>query len=151
MAVSAPRAAVARAARGDDLSAVHPRAPLRRRLTPDPRSPSGGDPRPRDQDHFDLLGEDVLDREAARRSAEANKRLLRLIPSEIERNISIKLTSSGSTFGGALRGEHAPHPRAADADGFFVRIDMENSPYTDAHDRHLSNAAGSKDTTTSAP
>ena len=44
---------------------------------------------------FDLLGEDVLDREAARRSAEANEHLLRLIPSEVERNISIKLTMMG--------------------------------------------------------
>ena len=44
---------------------------------------------------FDLLGEDVLDREAARRSAEANKHLLRLIPPEVERNVSIKLTMMG--------------------------------------------------------
>ena len=44
---------------------------------------------------FDLLGEDVADREAARRSAEANRQLLRLIPPEVERNISIKLTSMG--------------------------------------------------------
>src|SRR5260221_467829 len=44
---------------------------------------------------FDLLGEDVLDREAARRTAEASKALLRLVPSEVERNISIKLSSMG--------------------------------------------------------
>ena len=44
---------------------------------------------------FDLLGEDVLDREAAVRSAEANKDLLRRIPPEVERNVSIKLTMMG--------------------------------------------------------
>src|SRR5262245_11375836 len=44
---------------------------------------------------FDLLGEDVLDREAALRAAQAQKELLRLIPQEIERNISIKLSSLG--------------------------------------------------------
>lgn len=80
---------------------------------------------------FDLLGEDVLDREAAVRSAEANKVLLRLIPDGVERNVSIKLTTMGLAIsedfcleqtGGVLD--------AAKAVGGFVRIDMEGSTYT---------------------
>ena len=44
---------------------------------------------------FDLLGEDVLDKDAARRSAEANKALLRAVPDSMERNVSIKLSMMG--------------------------------------------------------
>ena len=80
---------------------------------------------------FDLLGEDVLDREAARRSAEANKDLLRRIPAPVERNISIKLTMLGleiaddfclDLVSGVLD--------AAREVGGFVRIDMEGSKHT---------------------
>ena len=44
---------------------------------------------------FDLLGRTCSTRDAARRAAEAQKELLRLIPADIERNISIKLSSLG--------------------------------------------------------
>jgi proline dehydrogenase len=80
---------------------------------------------------FDLLGEDVLDREAARRSAEANKRLLRLIPPEMERNVSIKLTTMGLDIAEDLCLElTAGILDAARQVGGFVRIDMEGSQHT---------------------
>ena len=80
---------------------------------------------------FDLLGEDVLDREAARRSAEANKRLLRLIPPEVERNVSIKLTMMGLDIAEDFCLElTAGILDAARAAGGFVRIDMEGSKHT---------------------
>jgi proline dehydrogenase len=80
---------------------------------------------------FDLLGEDVLDRDAARRSAEANERLLRLIPPEVERNVSIKLTMMGldisEDFCLELTAEILDVAREV---GGFVRIDMEGSKHT---------------------
>jgi proline dehydrogenase len=80
---------------------------------------------------FDLLGEDVLDREAARRSAEANKRLLRLIPPEVERNVSIKLTMMGLDISEDFCLElTAGILDTAREVGGFVRIDMEGSAHT---------------------
>ena len=80
---------------------------------------------------FDLLGEDVLDREAARRSAEANKQLLRQIPPEIERNISIKLTMFGLDISEEFCRENvASLLDVAREVGGFVRIDMEGSKHT---------------------
>ncbi|HEY2942331.1 MAG TPA: proline dehydrogenase family protein, partial [Vicinamibacteria bacterium] len=80
---------------------------------------------------FDLLGEDVLDREAARRSAEANKRLLRLIPPEVERNVSIKLTMMGLDISEDFCLElTAGILDTAHEVGGFVRIDMEGSAHT---------------------
>jgi proline dehydrogenase len=82
---------------------------------------------------FDLLGEDVLDREAAVRSAEANKALLRLIPDGVERNVSIKLTTMGLAIdNGFCLEQTAGVLDAAKAVGGFVRIDMEGSAYTQA-------------------
>jgi proline dehydrogenase len=80
---------------------------------------------------FDLLGEDVLDRDAARRSAEANKDLLRRIPPEVERNISIKLTMMGLDIATDFCLElTAGILDAAREVGGFVRIDMEGSKHT---------------------
>ena len=80
---------------------------------------------------FDLLGEDVLDRDAAVRSAEANKVLLRLIPEGVERNVSIKLTTMGLAIDKAFCLEQtAGVLDAAKSVGGFVRIDMEGSAYT---------------------
>jgi proline dehydrogenase len=80
---------------------------------------------------FDLLGEDVLDEDAARRSAEANKDLLRRIPPEVDRNISIKLTMMGldiaTDFCLALTAGILDVAREM---GGFVRIDMEGSKHT---------------------
>jgi len=80
---------------------------------------------------FDLLGEDVLDREAARRSAEANQRLLRLIPPEVDRNVSIKLTMLGLDISEDFCLElTAGILETARQVGGFVRIDMESSKHT---------------------
>ena len=80
---------------------------------------------------FDLLGEDVLDKDAAVRSAEANKHLLELIPADVERNISIKLTMMGLDISQDFCLEQAAGilDAAKKVDG-FVRIDMEGSKHT---------------------
>jgi len=80
---------------------------------------------------FDLLGEDVLDRDAARRSTEANQDLLRRIPAEVERNISIKLTMLGLEISESFCEENVASLLAAAREvGGFVRIDMEGSKHT---------------------
>jgi proline dehydrogenase len=82
---------------------------------------------------FDLLGEDVLDREAARRTAEASKELLRLIPPEVERNVSIKLSSMGQEISRDFCLENAASIlEEAKRMGGFVRLDMEGSKTTDS-------------------
>jgi proline dehydrogenase len=80
---------------------------------------------------FDLLGEDVLDKDAARRSAEANKDLLRRIPEDVERNISIKLTMLGLEIAPDFCLELvAGILDTAREVGGFVRVDMEGSRHT---------------------
>jgi len=80
---------------------------------------------------FDKLGEDVLDREAARRAADAAKDLLRLIPAPVERNISIKLSSLGLEIARDFCLEMASGIlNVARLVGGFVRIDMEGSKLT---------------------
>jgi proline dehydrogenase len=80
---------------------------------------------------FDLLGEDVLDRDAAHRCAEADKALIRAIPDGIDRNISIKLTTMGLDISEELCLELASGVlTAARAAAAFVRIDMEGSKHT---------------------
>jgi proline dehydrogenase len=80
---------------------------------------------------FDLLGEDVLDRAAARRSLEANQELLRRIPPEIERNVSIKLTMFGLEISEEFCHENVVSLlETAREVGGFVRIDMEGSKHT---------------------
>jgi proline dehydrogenase len=80
---------------------------------------------------FDLLGEDVDDRAKARRSAECNKQLLRMIPPEVERNISIKLSMLGLDIADELCLELTADVLATAREvGGFVRIDMEGSKYT---------------------
>ena len=80
---------------------------------------------------FDLLGEDVLDREAATRCAEANKALLRMVPEGVERNISIKLTMLGLDIAEDFCLELAASilDEAKQLNG-FVRLDMEGSKHT---------------------
>jgi proline dehydrogenase len=80
---------------------------------------------------FDLLGEDVLDRDAAVRSAEANKDLLGRIPESVERNISIKLTTMGLDIDERFCLDLASGVLDTARDvGGFVRIDMEGSKHT---------------------
>jgi proline dehydrogenase len=82
---------------------------------------------------FDHLGEDVLDREAARRAAEANRELLRLIPAEVERNVSIKLSSMGQEISRDFCLENAAAIlEEARRVGGFVRLDMEGSKTVDS-------------------
>jgi len=80
---------------------------------------------------FDLLGEDVGDEGAARRSADAVHELLRAIPPEVESNISIKLSMMGLDLSEDLCLEltAAILERSRQAGG-FVRIDMEGSRHT---------------------
>ena len=80
---------------------------------------------------FDLLGEDVLDEGAARRSAAACQDLLRRIPEGVDRNISIKLSMMGLDLSPDLATELAGSIVATARDaGGFVRIDMEGSRLT---------------------
>jgi proline dehydrogenase len=80
---------------------------------------------------FDLLGEDVLDRDAAKRSAEHIVRLVRLIPEGIECNVSIKLTMMGLDISENFCVELvAGILSEARGRGGFVRIDMEGSQHT---------------------
>jgi proline dehydrogenase len=80
---------------------------------------------------FDLLGEDVLDQAAAKRAAEAQRELLRLIPDGVERNISIKLSSLGQEISRDFCLENAASilDVAREVKG-FVRLDMEGSKTT---------------------
>jgi proline dehydrogenase len=81
---------------------------------------------------LDYLGESVTTAEAAAAATREYVRLIDVIvASGIERNISLKLTQLGidvdrATCVDNLRRILDP----ADRHGFFVRIDMENSPYT---------------------
>jgi proline dehydrogenase len=81
---------------------------------------------------FDLLGEDVLDRAAAERSARSYRCLLRAIPPELERNISIKLTMLGLDISEDYCLELTARilEVARELEG-FVRIDMEGSRHTE--------------------
>jgi proline dehydrogenase len=82
---------------------------------------------------LDLLGESVTNLEGA---AAATRQYLAVIEaviaSGIERNISLKLTQIGldADKASAIDNLRRILERAEPA-GFFVRIDMENSPYTD--------------------
>jgi proline dehydrogenase len=80
---------------------------------------------------FDKLGEDVLDKEAARRATDAAKELLRLSPPGIERNISIKMSSMGQEISRDLCLENVGGILDVARDvGGFVRLDMEGSKLT---------------------
>ena len=81
---------------------------------------------------FDKLGEDVRDRTAARRAAEAAKELLRLVPPPLERNVSIKLSSMGQEISRDFCLELAAEVlEVAREVGGFVRLDMEGSRLTE--------------------
>jgi proline dehydrogenase len=80
---------------------------------------------------FDKLGEDVLDQQAAKRATDAAKDLLRLIPTGIERNISIKMSSMGQEISRDLCLENVSGILdVAREVGGFVRLDMEGSKLT---------------------
>ncbi len=82
---------------------------------------------------LDYLGESVATIEEAESATRDYGQLLdRIVASGVGRNVSLKLTQLGLDLSrevalGNLRRILEP----ARVDGFFVRIDMENSPYTD--------------------
>lgn len=82
---------------------------------------------------FDLLGEDVHDRETAEKAAQGSIELLRKIPDSMQRNVSVKLTSLGLDVSRELCLELAGAVASVAGEvGGFLRIDMEGSAHTDA-------------------
>lgn len=83
---------------------------------------------------LDYLGESVTSGAAAAAAAADYVRIIgAIVQSGIERNLSIKLTQLGLDVDRATAVDNMRRIlEPADANGFFVRIDMENSPYTDA-------------------
>jgi proline dehydrogenase len=83
---------------------------------------------------LDYLGESVASADAAAAAAADYVAIInKIVVSGIERNISLKLTQLGLDVDRATAVDNMRRIlEPADANGFFVRIDMENSPYTDA-------------------
>jgi proline dehydrogenase len=80
---------------------------------------------------LDFLGEDVGTREESLAAAREYLRIIDAITqSGIGRNLSLKLTQLGLSIDRADAVDNMRRILDA-ADGFFVRIDMESSPYTD--------------------
>jgi proline dehydrogenase len=83
---------------------------------------------------LDYLGESVSSAAAAAAAAADYVRIIEaIVASGIERNISLKLTQLGLDVDRATAVDNMRRIlESADAHAFFVRIDMENSPYTEA-------------------
>jgi len=83
---------------------------------------------------LDYLGESVSSSAAASAAAADYAQIIdAIVKSGVERNISLKLTQLGLDVDRATAVDNMRRIlEPADANGFFVRIDMENSPYTDA-------------------
>ena len=83
---------------------------------------------------LDYLGESVSSAAAAAAAASDYVQIINaIVASGIERNISLKLTQLGLDVDKATAVDNMRRIlEPADANNFFVRIDMENSPYTDA-------------------
>jgi proline dehydrogenase len=83
---------------------------------------------------LDYLGESVSSAEAAMAAAADYVRIIeKIVASGIERNLSLKLTQLGLDVDRATAVDNMRRIlEPADRHGFFVRIDMENSPYTEA-------------------
>jgi proline dehydrogenase len=83
---------------------------------------------------LDYLGESVSSAAAAAAAAADYVSIIgKIVDSGVERNISLKLTQLGLDVDRATAVDNMRRIlEPADANGFFVRIDMENSPYTDA-------------------
>lgn len=82
---------------------------------------------------LDYLGESVASVDEAQAAAQEYIRIVQaIVQSGIERNLSLKLTQLGLDVDRATAVDNMRRIlEPADAHGFFVRIDMENSPYTD--------------------
>jgi len=83
---------------------------------------------------LDYLGESVASADAAAAAAADYVGIIgKIVASGIERNISLKLTQLGLDVDRATAVDNMRRIlEPADGHGFFVRIDMENSPYTEA-------------------
>ena len=83
---------------------------------------------------LDYLGESVSSAATAAAATDDYVTIIHaIIASGVERNISLKLTQLGLDVDRATAVDNMRRIlEPADANGFFVRIDMENSPYTDA-------------------
>jgi proline dehydrogenase len=83
---------------------------------------------------LDQLGESVRTSDEARAATDGYLEMIhRIVEGGIERNISIKLTQLGLDIDRALCAANVRQVLdAGSPQGFFVRIDMENSPYTAA-------------------
>jgi proline dehydrogenase len=83
---------------------------------------------------LDYLGESVSSAAAAAAAAADYVQIIdAIVKSGVERNISLKLTQLGLDVDRATAVDNMRRIlEPADANGFFVRIDMENSPYTNA-------------------
>jgi len=83
---------------------------------------------------LDYLGESVATVELAAQAARDYGRLIdAVVEAGVERNLSLKLTQLGLDVDHATAVDNLRRVlEAAAPHGFFVRIDMENSPYTDA-------------------
>lgn len=82
---------------------------------------------------LDYLGESVATAEEAAAATRAYLRIIdTIVRSDVERNISLKLTQLGLDVDRATAVDNLRRILdPAGLHGFFVRIDMENSPYTD--------------------
>ncbi|HXI29672.1 MAG TPA: proline dehydrogenase family protein, partial [Vicinamibacterales bacterium] len=82
---------------------------------------------------LDLLGESVTNLEEAEAATRGYLAVIEaIIASGIERNISLKLTQLGLDVDKASAVDNLRKIlERAEPAGFFVRIDMENSPYTE--------------------
>jgi len=83
---------------------------------------------------LDYLGESVASADAAAAAAADYVKIIEaIVASGIERNVSLKLTQLGLDVDHATAVDNMRRIlEPADRHGFFVRIDMENSPYTEA-------------------
>jgi proline dehydrogenase len=83
---------------------------------------------------LDLLGESVASADEARAATDAYLAMMpRIVDAGIGRNISIKLTQLGLDLSADVAGANLRTIlERARPDGFFVRVDMENSPYVEA-------------------
>ncbi len=83
---------------------------------------------------LDYLGESVASAELAAAAARAYADIITaIVTAGVERNISLKLTQLGLDVDRATAIDNLRRVLdAAQPHGFFIRIDMENSPYTDA-------------------
>ena len=83
---------------------------------------------------LDYLGESVSSSEAAAAAAADYTKIIdAIVAANAERNLSVKLTQLGLDVDRATAIDNMRRIlEPADRHGFFVRIDMEDSPYTDA-------------------